>query len=135
MPRLALSPPLGVRAGLAHAESAAAAGSASTPAPPAACDAAVWLRLRLRQPYRANPSPHPNPRPNLNPNLTLTLSLTRLLRLHAALLERARFGACGWQAAADPSATRGASSRLLALPPSDGDVACCLSNPSPNPNP
>ena len=92
MPRLALSPPLGVRAGLAHAESAAAAGSASTPAPPVACDAGVWLRLRLRQPYRANPSPHPNPhpnpRPNLSPNLTLTLSLTSLLRLHAALLER-----------------------------------------------
>jgi len=96
VPRLALSPPLGVRATLAHSERLASAGLASTPAP-VACDARVWLRLRLR-----------------------------LLRLHAALLERARFGACGWQAAADASAPRDASSRLLSLPRADGDVACCL---------
>ena len=96
MALLALSPPLGVRATLAHSGRLASAGLASTPAP-VACDARVWLRLRLR-----------------------------LLRLHAALLERARFGACGWQAAADTSAPRDASSRLLALPRADGDVACCL---------
>ena len=86
-----------MRARLAHAEAAVAPLSVSYVSAPTGCEPVVWGQLQLR-----------------------------LVQLHAALLERARFGACGWQAAADTSAPRDASSRLLSLPRADGDVACCL---------